>query len=148
MSQPRTYTDEQRIQALAVLELNRGNVARTSRELGIPRPTIITWRDKAIESGASAEHLTHPDTEKTDYAALLSEALREAIALLRAKMPQMSGRDLAITTGILTDKHLDFRDGRKAGVLVDQRQQSITIPEGTTLEDLRALRDGLRGDGQ
>lgn len=141
----KTYTDEQRLEALATLELNRGNIARTSRDLGIPRPTLILWRDKAIAAGVSAESLTRSDSEKTDYAQLLSDALREAVTLLRAKMPEMTGKDLAITTGILADKHLDFRDGRKAGVVVDNRQQTMTLPEGTTLEDLRQLRDGLRG---
>ena len=38
------------------------------------------------------------------------------------------------------------RDGRKSNqVTVDNRQQNLTLPEGTTLEDLRALRDGMRG---
>lgn len=41
----RTYTDEDRVNTLAALEANGRNVSKTSVETGIPRPTIILWRD-------------------------------------------------------------------------------------------------------
>ena len=52
-------------------------------------------------------------------------------------------RDVAIVAGIMVDKHLDYRDGRKGAALVDNSQH-LTIPPGTTLEDIRKLRDSLR----
>jgi transcriptional regulator of acetoin/glycerol metabolism len=35
--------DECRAAALAALEANRGNVARTARQLGLPRKTLEGW---------------------------------------------------------------------------------------------------------
>ncbi len=51
----RTYTDTERAQALAVLDANHGNVARTARETQIPRSTIHLWRDEARGLGDGAE---------------------------------------------------------------------------------------------
>lgn len=39
-----TYTDEQRIDALALLYHNRYNIALTSRQTGIPERTLREWR--------------------------------------------------------------------------------------------------------
>lgn len=41
----RQYSDTERGTALALLDTNRGNVARTSRETEIPQTTIRDWRD-------------------------------------------------------------------------------------------------------
>lgn len=114
----RSYTDADRVRALAALEVNAGNVSRASREVSIPRPTIIAWRDQALAAEpALTPSLTPADTEKTDWGAVMSEALAEAVRYLRAQLPEMKGRDLAITTGILADKHLDYTQGRKGATV-------------------------------
>src|SRR5262245_52205925 len=45
MARQRRYTDEDKQRALAELEANGGNTKRTARLLGIPRTTILQWRD-------------------------------------------------------------------------------------------------------
>ena len=127
----RTYTDEQRVSALAALELNAGNATKTSRAIGIPKPTLLSWRNAALEAG-STQLLTPLTPEKTDWAAVFAEALQEALTSLRSKIPEMSGRDTAIAVGILADKHLDHRDGRKAGVSVSASAQAGVVIQRNT----------------
>jgi hypothetical protein len=108
------YTDEQVRDALVQLELNGGNVKRTAVALGIPRTTLIEWRD-----GMSAT----TDTEKKrgdarDYGALRGEvqwtAATTALAMV-ADMPHTPDglRALAVLAGIAAGKHLDYTQGRK-----------------------------------
>ena len=40
----RTYTTDEKIIALRVLEANRGNISVTSEQTGIPRGTLRSWR--------------------------------------------------------------------------------------------------------
>lgn len=135
----RTYTDADRVHALATLEVNAGNATKTARSLGIPKPTLLAWRNAAIEAG-SEQNLTPTDPVKTDFGALFSEALQEAVRYLRAELPQLKGRDLAITTGILADKTLDFTQGRKtSSVNVDARSVNLTQ---LTDQQLARLADG------
>jgi hypothetical protein len=74
----------------------------------------------------------------------------------------MSGRDAAITVGILADKHLDYTIGRRGSSIAiqqDNRQQRVQVdltaeelreayrqafPHGLPIEELRALRDHFR----
>jgi hypothetical protein len=152
----RTYTDEDRVRALAALEINAGNVTRASREVGIPRTTIIAWRDQSIEAIANGT-VGMPRTPKRpqrDWADLYGRAASLGAQIITRNLKRYRHidlkpselRDVAVVSGIAVDKHLDYRDGRKSNqVTVDNRQQNLTLPEGTTLEDLRALRDGMRG---
>lgn len=120
-----TYTDQQVSEALALLELNSGNVKRTATELGIPRATLTFWRDKAL--AVDPERALSPVvTEERDFAAVWAEAQGEVLALLREKAPTASFRDLSIFAGIAADKHLDYSVGRKGSqVTVDNRTQNV-----------------------
>jgi len=40
----KTYTDDQRIAALAALAANGGNISQTARQTGIPRITLRKWQ--------------------------------------------------------------------------------------------------------
>lgn len=42
----RRYTENQKQQALVLLEQNKGNALKTARELNIPRSTLTQWRDE------------------------------------------------------------------------------------------------------
>lgn len=45
MRQQRTYSQEEKAAAMAALDANEGNVRGTAQQLGIPRDTLLTWRD-------------------------------------------------------------------------------------------------------
>lgn len=46
----RTYTDEERIAALATLAANSGNYRKTARETGISRATLENWQDSELSN--------------------------------------------------------------------------------------------------
>lgn len=150
-----SHTEEQRIAALAALELNHGQIRKTAREVGVHEATLRMWRNQAAAvadvvpygaiDSATAAQSTRDTTQTTAYAVRLAEVRDLALSILRDKLPEMNGRDVAIAVGILTDKHLDITQGRKgAQIIADNRQVNLTLPEGTTIEDVRRLRDDLR----
>lgn len=126
-----SYSDTQVQQALAALECNAGNVKRTALQLGIPRTTLLSWRD-----GVSRV----PDTEKPsvshDFAAMWGEVQELATKRMRELIPgETDLRAVATAAGIAADKHLDYTLGRKGGstVNVDNSTKTVTI----TYEDRR-----------
>jgi len=149
----RTLTDEDRIATLAALDVNAGNVTRTAEQTGITRLTIRRWRDAALEAGLPVvtDVVTSEKKPKRDWSELYGRAASLGARIITENLRNYRGRDLkpselrdvAVTVGIAVDKHLDYRDGRKAGAVVDQSQH-LTLPPGTTLDELRSLRDGLK----
>jgi transposase-like protein len=149
------YTEAQRIAALAALELSGGQIRKTARELGIPPGTLTLWRDQAASIETMPALYSDPlnTAQKSEqaaaqtkvYGARLGEALDLALDTLLEKLPGMAGRDVAIAVGILVDKHLDITQGRKgAQIIADNRSVNLQMPEGTTIEDIRSLRDQLQ----
>ena len=135
------YTDEDRIRILAGLEEHGWNVNRTARALALPRTTIRRARDRA------RPELADPEKPQPEFAELFAKAVRLYAQGVIDEFETIHGRDRAIVMGILVDKHLDYRDGRRqTGVSVNTGNQSLVLPPGTTLDDLRALRDGLHAD--
>jgi 8-oxo-dGTP pyrophosphatase MutT (NUDIX family) len=57
MGKRRHYSDEERAEALAVLDANAGNLKRTARDLDIPRATLQEWAGGALEATARRETL-------------------------------------------------------------------------------------------
>lgn len=122
--QTQQYSDQEVRDALAALEMNAGNVLRTAKQLGLPRTTLIEWRDRMSSA---------VDTEKPsrvhDFAALWAEVQAAATARMLELLPQTDDlRAVATAAGIAADKHLDYAQGRKGTqVNVDARQQSVTL---------------------
>lgn len=114
----------------------------------------------AIRAGYS-EH-----TAKQQGSRLLSNVdVRQALAPTQQKTAeriQKTADDIArFHWSVIEDEDAPLSDRLRASSLEMRRfaeysektdarilTANIPIPEGTTLEDLRALRDGLRGDGQ
>jgi transposase-like protein len=143
---PRTYTDEERIDALALAEAHGGSVRYAAGELGMPVSTLQT-----MQESASPRARDHVQNASADYAAGWGEVVRRATRIISAQLARYEAmdltpsqtRDVAVIAGIASDKHLDYRDGRKGAVTLDQSQH-LTLPPGTSLDDVRALRDSLR----
>ncbi len=152
------YSNQERAQALARLEFNNGNAKRTANELGIPRTTLIDWRDQAIELGAVSEGAVtrHPTDWKAlceeagtlyldvarDSALLLQQQLQVYLALPDDEPLKPQGlREVAVVSGIASDKAQDLLLGRKGTeVNVDVRQQSVRL----TGDELKAALAELR----
>ena len=106
----RSYSHQQRVEALARLVVNGGMVRRTASELGIPHPTLLLWRDAAEAGG---EVLLTRSDHPVDYAALWGESLEAAVDRIYALLPRLtSAKEAAIIAGIVADRLLDFTQGR------------------------------------
>ena len=108
----RTYTDADREQVRAALALNGGDVRKTARQTGIPRTTVITWRDKPKPEGidalppavveAAVEQIRQDKRGEIIALAwdLAADALRQSLVAL----PRASAQAAAIVAGIAIDK--------------------------------------------
>jgi transposase-like protein len=105
MKARRSYSDEQKAEALAGLDANAGNVARTARQLSLPRKTLDQW----------AKGRVHPDVANLRQGKKEALADRlEALALRLAdampgKIAGASLIQLAVAVGIVIDKMLLLR---------------------------------------
>jgi transposase-like protein len=101
MSERTHYSDEQKAEALAVLDGNDGNYARTSRDTGIPRPTLKRWDEKRELYG-----LNESVQEKKEGLSERLEALAHLgiDALTPERLATAPVRDVATAVGIAIDK--------------------------------------------
>ena len=134
-----TYTADRVREALTALQLNGGNIKRTARELGIPHPTLISWRTAALtKSPEMTSALTHVDPVPRDYVTLWGDAsniVLEAAVVVAGRCredlePERQSMNLKALTGlahVAAQHHLNHRDGRpNAGAVnIDARQQTI-----------------------
>lgn len=142
-----TYTDAQRVAALALLESTGGNVSRVSEQTGITRVTIRQWRDAALSAASEAPNLPLDSKQlstQKDWADLYGRAATLGARIIARNLRKYRHRDLkpselrdvAVVAGIAVDKHLDYRDGRKgaqvnvsanaqAGVVIQRNTRSL-----------------------
>lgn len=103
----REYTDDEISSALVALEANGGNVSKTAREIGIPRMTIIGWRDGTMRSTNPAVTGTRQEKRK-ELAERLHEVAWGLTELLpdAAKVAKEKGwvNQIAIAIGVALDK--------------------------------------------
>ena len=135
--------------------MNAGNVSKTARETGIPRPTVILWRNQAREAGQAVVIPAGPTDWKqireeaagafmriaTKATALLDQELDRYLAGDGEPLKPAGMREIAVIKGIASDKALDFTLGRKgAEVNIDARHQQMTVgPAELPPERLHAL---------
>jgi len=134
MAERRTYTDEEKAAGLAALALHGGDVSKAARAMGVPRGTLIRWRDTAPEL------VRQIGQHKTDDLA----ALMERIALRSAGILEMAlealGEDVALALdhisdlnrimGTATDKHQLLTGGATSRI-----EQIIELDLGATDAD-------------
>jgi hypothetical protein len=107
MAKKTQFSDEEKAEALAALDANGGNVARTARDLGIPRSTIRDWVKGRGVNPAVAEIRQ----EKKDELAQRFEAITfKLMGLVDADLGKLSPRDKWMALGIATDKWLLLND--------------------------------------
>ena len=89
----RTYTDEQKIEALIVLNRNHGQLVKTANELGIPYKSLTYWRDnmQLIDQGKSTKNkeyiasLVKLRSNKVEVAKMQDASYLEIAAEIREK---------------------------------------------------------------
>lgn len=105
----RTYSDDDRAAVFVALTVHDGNVARTSRDSGVPEQTVRDWKAQWAREGLPDELIHLAQQSATSFADNVERIRDKALVALETKLPDMSGRDLATTVGILTDKALRAR---------------------------------------
>lgn len=136
----RTYSDDDRAAVFIALTVHDGNVARSSRETGVPEQTVRDWKDLWEREGIPPELQHLVQQQASDFAGRVEKTRDKALTLLDQKLPEMSGRDLATTVGILTDKAL-----RARGLDIKTVKHEHALPSGDEVKALVAsFAEGIR----
>lgn len=139
------YTSEQKAEALAKLVEHGGDVKSTARALGIPRTTLINWRDKS--NNPAVLDTIPPDTKQARID-LWDKGQELGVHRLMALIPTSDNlRDIAYATDRLLAGYLDLTEGRKGtnisidnSVHVQSRIEAILLLKERG--DLPRLADG------
>jgi hypothetical protein len=141
--QRRDYSDDERAEALAVLDANGGNLSRTAREVGVPRKTLAQW-----VTGRAALRVADLRQRKKG---LLADALEDfgwqVIEALAGRVEQGNLVQLATTLGIAVDK-MQLLRGKPTSINNDGLTDVERVVRIAALADAaRARRDGPAADG-
>ena len=106
MAKKRVYTDEDRARVKTVLEVNDGNVKRTSRDTGVAEQTVRDWK-KQWERGGLPEKVRAAlpavaEATTNEYEAVVNKAVQRTLELLDDD--KLKARDAAWIAGVFTDK--------------------------------------------
>jgi hypothetical protein len=105
MKRRRRYSDDERAGALAALDANRGNVAHTARQLGVPRETLQSWARGRVHPGV----VKMCQQKKKALADAIEDLARRLLDFVPAKIEGASLLDVMIAAGIAVDKMLALR---------------------------------------
>lgn len=97
---PRVYTDNDVLNATVMVEVNGGNVLKTSRELGIPLATLWTW----VNGRKRASLLKLKEERKGDLAEALEELAWQVLESTPRKIEGASLKDATLSLAIAVDK--------------------------------------------
>jgi transposase-like protein len=102
----RSYTDDERGNALAALAANAGNVNKTARQMGIPVKTLRNWArgERHPESAQMGQR------KKGPLADVFEELTRQLLGgMTPAKIAAATLQQLATSAGIAVDKMQQLR---------------------------------------
>jgi hypothetical protein len=106
MKARRSYSDEQKAEALAGLDANAGNVTRTARQLSLPRKTLDQWAKGRVHPGVA--ELRHQ--KKEELADRLEALAYQLLDALPGKIAGASLIQIAVALGIVIDKMVLLRE--------------------------------------
>jgi hypothetical protein len=104
----RRYPDDDQASILAALAANGGNVARTARQLGVPRGTLQQWGHRW---GVPPDVAQLAHQKKAALADRLEAIAFQLLGAIPGKAAGASLLELARALGILVDKMLLLRAG-------------------------------------
>lgn len=157
MPRPNKYSDEQRAEVLTKLQLNGGNIAKTSRETGIPSSTLERWQNRsynaAVLSGKPTPYSVTPSALRkptpinwVDRWASVQDSVTQHLLSLIPFVE--SAREAAAIAAIASDRYLDHAVGRKSAttvnVPVDNRQLHLQLAAGMDNDVKRSVLDRAR----
>lgn len=96
----RQYSDNDKATALAALDANGGNVAKTAKELNMPRITLKEWADGRVHPDVS--EIRHE--KQLELSELIENELRLIFTEMGTKRASATYANLATAAGIFVDK--------------------------------------------
>lgn len=100
------YTDEEKAKVLNILDINDGNVKRTARDTGVAEQTIRDWKKTWEAGGVPATVQAALPAAQGEFADDAERVRNLMLNNLEAAVLNntLSGRDLIVGIGVLTDK--------------------------------------------
>ena len=139
-------TDVQRTKKPAMLAAyaELGVITHAAAAAGIERSTHWRWMQDDPEYAAKFAEAHEQAVEKLEREALRRAADGWEEPVFHKGEVVGHVKKFSDTLLIFMLKAARPEKYRESPTVIDQRQQTINLPEGTTIEDLRSLRDGLR----
>lgn len=146
ISAKRVYSEKDKARVLLTLQINDGNVKRTSRQTEVPEQTVRTWKKQWEEEGVPEVIEDIALAEAGSFAAR-AEKVRD-LALDEWEKQVLKGevkaRDLMIGIGVLTDKidrarglaRSQPQDGPKE---LPSREEMMALAQGITRGAIEAV---------
>jgi hypothetical protein len=106
MTQKHRYCDDDKANALAALAANGGNIARTARDLGVPRQTLQKWANGRVPDVV----LQKGQEKKRSLADKLEEVAHRLLGGVEGKIDGAKLGELFTSIGIAVDKLMLLRN--------------------------------------
>lgn len=100
MGKKRTYSDEEKANALAAMDANGGDVFNTARQMGIPYQTLQEWSKGRVHPAV----LNIRQGKRADMAAALGDVAWQLLEAIPGKIDPASLTQTATAMGIAIDK--------------------------------------------
>lgn len=143
MGRKRTYTAEDKERARVVLTTQDGNISAVSRETGIPRATLIEWRDAWAAEEAYAASLPIP----VEYLPTAVEYVRQEE---KGKVIEAAWKAARVAFERIPELIPDAKDVQKvataAAIAVDKAQLLSGGATARNEVDIRAILASLPAD--
>lgn len=129
-----SYSEEDKAAALALLELNEGNITRTARALKMPSTTLRQWRDGEHINGDVAKKR---DGKKGELTVLFEEVLRiyAERALEQDAIDETKGKDAVIAMATALDKLQLLNGGATARIGLTWETVMKATDDGSSTPD-------------
>lgn len=136
MARPSKYTAEEIARVIAVLASNKGNVKRTSRELGLPEQTVRNFKIKDTGGRLPAEVLVALPVALETQITRMGLVRDKALDAIEDKIDQGDSKlgELNAVWGTLTDKILLI-----SGEATSRREEVTTGPSPEEFGERLAL---------
>jgi hypothetical protein len=130
----RTYSDEEKANALLCLDANGGNLRRTSMETGIPRKTLEEWRNGHVHECVAELRLG----KREPIADRLEALVHKCLDVLPGKIGDASASQVGVVIGISLEKMRLLREQSTENVKHDG------LPDAERVDRITALADRAR----
>ncbi len=146
MSDRRTYTEDERARALALVRAT--SATRVSRDLGIPRTTLRQWAGEDMSPRPAHTDPALVDAKAREIAdnleevnSIIGQKIREALPGIEIKSAA-DVRNLLIGSGIASEKASFLRGGPTARSVVER--VSLIAPDALRSGSLKVLEGGKK----